>query len=63
MVVVTSLRKRARQCAELAGKLQGDDKTKMEEIAREWLELANAAAKRRPNRGKRPRHPGLRPSH
>jgi hypothetical protein len=44
-VAVAEYLTRARECADLADKLAGEDKTKMLEIAEAWLRLADEAAK------------------
>lgn len=42
---VTEYLERARQCAEIAEKLTGQDKADLTKIADVWLELAHEAAK------------------
>ena len=44
LMTVTEYLKSARQCAELAERMTGDDKRKVLAIADAWLELAKSAA-------------------
>ena len=42
---VTEYLTRARECADIADRIEGEDKRKLLEIADAWLKLADSAAK------------------